>query len=79
MKDFLGRTLAVGDSVVFMRPNYRELVLGRIESFTPKNVRVLTGKGTNWQGKIDTLLQSSTQLVKVDGPALTMYLVKNSG
>lgn len=78
MKDLLGRKLEVGDSVIFIRPHYRELVLGRIDSFTAQKVRVLTGLGS-WNNKPNTLLQAPTQLAKVDGPALTMYLVKNSG
>lgn len=78
MKDLLGRKLEVGDSVIFIRPSYRELVLGRVDSFTAQKVRVLTGLD-NWNSKPHTLLQSPTQLAKVDGPALTMYLIKNSG
>lgn len=75
MEDFLKRPLAVGDSVVFITPSYRSFTLGRIESFTAKKVRVLTGS-RSWDNKPQTLLQDSDQLVKVDGPDLTMYMLK---
>ena len=40
MKDFFGQELTIGDWVAFTRPNYRDLVVGRIISFTPKKVHV---------------------------------------
>ena len=34
MKDFLGAELAVGDTVAFPRPKYRELVRGTVKKIT---------------------------------------------
>lgn len=75
MKDFLKRTLEVGDSVVFITPNYRDFTLGRIHSFTPKKVRVIKGHCKH-TGAPEITVQDSVNLVKVDGPELTMYLLK---
>lgn len=71
-RDFLGRELAVDDFVVFMRQHYRELKLGRIKTFTK------TGKPrvcwqTNWGEQ--ELLQEGSQVVKVEGPDLTAFLL----
>ena len=41
MKDFFGQELAVGDYVAFEEPKYRNLILGVIVGFTPKQVRLL--------------------------------------
>lgn len=72
-KDFLGRNLEINDSVIFITKGYRDYTLGRIQSFTPKNVRVAY---KNQYGDLDSLIQDESQLVKVDGPDLTMYLLK---
>ena len=73
--DFLKRPLEVGDSVIFITKGYRDYTLGRVDSFTPKKVRVLKGycKYTN---EPEFIIQDPEQLVKVDGPDLTMYLLK---
>ena len=71
-RDFLGRELAVDDFVIFMRQGYRELKLGKIKSFTK------TGKPrVCWQTKWgeSELLQDGTQVVKVEGPDLTAFLL----
>lgn len=76
-KDFLGRPLEIGDSVVAMAPGYRHFVLARVVAFTPKNVRV--GYQNTWNyrsGMYMELLQDSNQLVRVDGPDLTAYLMQ---
>ena len=61
MKDFLGKELQIGDSVVVVVPNYREFVLEQVVAFTPKKVRVVYD---NRDGKQD-LIQDPYQLVKV--------------
>ena len=61
MKDFLGKELQIGDSVVVVVPNYREFVLAQVVAFTPKKVRVVY---ENRDGKQD-LIQDPHQLVKV--------------
>jgi hypothetical protein len=74
MKDFIGIELAESDFVAAMRPNYRELVLGRIVSFTPNKVRV--EYRLHFGNGLDTHLYDSTDLVKLDGPHLTAKLLK---
>jgi len=59
MKDFLGKELQIGDSVVVVVPNYREFVLAQIVAFTPKKVRVVY---EDRYGKQD-LIQDPHQLV----------------
>lgn len=78
MKDFLGRDLEIGDSVVIIAPGYRDLVLARIMKFTAKQVKVSYMNTWNFgkPGRYAELLQYPSQLVKVDGPDLTMYLLK---
>lgn len=71
-KDYLGRDLAVDDFVIFMRQSYRELKLGKISRFTK------TGKPyVSWQTKYGQreLLQNGNQVVKVEGPDLTAFLL----
>lgn len=38
--DFFNQPLSIGDEVAFERPEYRELVLGKIVGFTPKFINV---------------------------------------
>lgn len=40
MKDFFGNELRVGDEVAFCEPGYRNLIIGKIQHFTPQKVRV---------------------------------------
>ena len=40
MKDFFGKEVEIGDTVVFIEPKYHNLILGKIMRFTPKGVRV---------------------------------------
>jgi hypothetical protein len=71
-KDYLLRTLEIGDFVVYMRQNYREMNLARIYAFTASGkVRIRWG-----DYQCQTLLQEGSQLVKVEGPDLTMFLLK---
>lgn len=39
-KDFFGNELAIGDTVAFCRPQYRDLVSGTVIQFTAQQVRV---------------------------------------
>jgi hypothetical protein len=80
MKDFLGHNLEIGDYVIMIAPQYRELALGKINAFTPKKVSI-----NNWILRDSLLsidpaeyntLQSPKQLLKVDGPMLTAYILK---
>ena len=77
MKDFLGRDLELGDSVIVIAPGYRHFVLARVIAFTPKQVRVSFMNTWNFSdGYYTELLQGPSQLTKVDGPDLTAYLLK---
>lgn len=40
MKDFLGNELNVGDKVVYVRRNYRDLATGEVVSIGPKKVTI---------------------------------------
>ena len=77
MKDFIGRELDMGDSVIIISPKYRQLVLARIIAFTPKQVRVAYRNTWNYgkEGMYMELLQWPDQLTKVDGPDLTVHLL----
>ena len=78
MKDFLGIELALGDSVIIIAPSYRHFVLARVIKFTPKQVRVAFMNTWNFAkpGHYTELLQSPSQLTKIDGPDLTAYLLR---
>lgn len=71
-KDYLMRPLEVGDHVIYMEQHYRRMRLARIYAFTASGkVRIRWGD-LKWQ----TLLQSGDQLVKVEGPDLTAFLLQ---
>ncbi len=40
MKDFLGKELEVGDSVIYIEPGYKNLTKGKILKITDKRVRI---------------------------------------
>jgi hypothetical protein len=40
VRDYFGNELAVGDTVAFCEPGYRNLITGQILNFTPQKVRV---------------------------------------
>ena len=70
MQDFLKRELAIGDSVLMISDHSRTFKLGRIAKFTPSGTRAHVAINNYIK------LQHSEQLVKVDGPDLTAYLLK---
>ena len=72
--DFLGIELAVGDFVAAIRPNYRELVLGKIVKLTPKKVQV--EYRLHYGNNTDMHLYWPNDLVKLQGPHLTVKLIK---
>ena len=66
------RPLEVGDHVIYMMQNYRRMRLARIYAITDSGkVRIRWGD-KDWQ----TLLQTGDQLVKVEGPDLTAFLLQ---
>lgn len=78
MKDFLGRPLELDDSVIFITPGYRDYTLGRVIKFTAQKVRVAYQRHKN-SDSVSDIIQHSSQLIKVDGPELTMFLLKGKG
>lgn len=74
MKDFMGFELNVDDWVAAIRPNYRELVLGKVVAITPKKVRV--EYRLHYGSSTDTHLYDSSTVVKLEGPHLTKMLLK---
>ena len=73
MEDFLKRKLDIGDSVVFIPPYSKTMTLGRVVAFSPKMVRVVYRA---WKDQEREVSRKPGELVKVDGPDLTMYLLK---
>jgi hypothetical protein len=71
-KDYLFRPLEINDHVVFMEQGYRNLKLGKIYAFTASGKARIRWGEHKWQ----TLLQEGSQLVKVEGPDLTAFLLQ---
>ena len=74
-KDKLGRALAVGDAVCY--PSHNSLELGTVKKLNPKMVKVYEAGRAN-----STWYSGSNKypgdLVKVDGPEVTMYLLRKN-
>lgn len=69
-KDILGQPLEVGDAVVF--PSSNSMYVGTVTKLNPKMVKVKrVGAKTKW-GEIN---KYPTDLAKVSGPEVTMYLL----
>jgi hypothetical protein len=73
MEDFLKRKLNIGDSVIFIPPYSKTMTLGRVVAFSPKMVRVVYH---GWRNEEHESSRYPKELVRVDGPDLTMYLLK---
>jgi hypothetical protein len=69
-KDFLGRTLALGDRVIMMAQHSREFRLAQVIKLTPKKVKVAWAE-YDWA----TYTTESQRFVRVEGPDLTWYLL----
>lgn len=67
MKDFLGRDLKVGDEVVFVQLDYRNLLKGKIKSMTAKTILIGHAK-TNVCSK--ETKQTPAQVVKIMPPVM---------
>ena len=74
-KDKLGRTLAVGDVVCY--PQNNGLDLGTVKKLNPKMVTVweASARPNRWY---TGSRKYSEDLIKVEGPEVTMYLLKLS-
>ena len=69
-KDKLGRSLAVGDCVAYPDGN-NTLRIGLIDKLNPKMIRVKEFKKTYTSNKYPH------EAVKLEGPDITMYILKN--
>lgn len=71
-RDKLGRLLKIGDCVAY--PAYNSLSIGLVKKLNPKMVGVSgLGKRSSAKNKYPA------DLVLLDGPEVTMYLIKSSG
>jgi hypothetical protein len=70
-KDKLGRLLKVGDFVAF--PDRNSLEVGVVKKLNPKMIGVGRIKSKYSQNKYPE------DIVRLDGPEVSMYLLKNSG
>ena len=68
-RDILNRVLAVGDYVAY--PDSNTMKMGKIDKLNQKMVRVTTGK--EWRSTVNKYPKDT---VKLDGPDLTMFLLK---
>ena len=74
-RDKLGKLLAIGDAVCY--PCQNSLELGTVKKLNPKMVKVFEAGRTNskWYTGSNKYPQD---LVKIEGPEVTMYLLKKS-
>ena len=73
-RDKLDQVLSVGDVVCY--PSHNSLELGTVKKLNPKMVKVWEiGKHSKWYTGSN---RYPSDLVKVEGPEVTIYLLKNS-
>lgn len=58
--DFLGKELNIGDNVVFVQINYRNLLKGTIKTMAPKSVLISHGYENNSETR-----QRYEQIIKI--------------
>jgi hypothetical protein len=73
--DKLGRELNMGDCVVY--PQSNSMIIGTVVKFTPKMITVKMIASGGWRGW--ETRKYSSDVIKIEGPEVTMYLIKNSG
>jgi hypothetical protein len=73
--DKLGRNLEMGDCVVY--PQSNSMMIGTVIKFTPKMITVKTINSGGWRGW--ETRKYSSDVIKIEGPEVTMYLIKNAG
>lgn len=71
-RDKMGQSLALGDCVVY--PQGNTLIVGVVRKFNPKMIGV-TRIDHSWARESN---KYPTDIVKVKGPEVTMYLLKAS-
>lgn len=69
-KDILGNTIKVGDTVVY--PYHNNLKIASVVKLNPKMINVVA------VGRIYPDRKYPTDLLVVDDPKITMYLLKNN-
>jgi hypothetical protein len=74
-RDKLGRVLAVGDAVCY--PSHNSLELGTVKKLNPKMVKVWEAghSASRWYTGSN---KYPSDLVKVEGAEVTMYLLKKN-
>lgn len=74
-KDKFGRVLSVGDAVVY--PSHNSLELGTVKKLNPKMVKVWEAgrPAGRWYTGVNKYPED---LVKVDGPEITMFLLRKN-
>lgn len=63
-KDILGKPLEIGEYVFVTRKNYRDIVIARVISFTPKQVRVVYN--ANWTGNLYPEVYLTGEVIKIE-------------
>jgi hypothetical protein len=69
-RDIFGKEILLGTNVVFCQNN--SLMIGEIVKINPKMIRVTP------VGNRSSYLKYPSDTVVVDGPTVTMYILKNS-
>ena len=72
-KDILGNVLKLGDSVVY--PDHNRIKIGTVLKLTPKMVNV-KAISRSWKKTPDR--KYPKELLVINDPKLTMYILKNS-
>lgn len=74
--DKLGQTINVGDCVIW--PNHNSLEIGLVVKINPKMVKVKRIEPPKrWQPT--TWNKYPKDIVKLEGPLVSLYIIKNSG
>ena len=75
-KDKLGQEISAGDCVVW--PNYNSLENGLVVKINPKMVKVKRIEPPKrWEST--TWNKYPKDIVKLEGPLVSLYIIKNSG
>lgn len=72
-KDYLGQALTVGDAVIIIAKGYRELRLATVTGETPQYIYV--EYQPYLRGDKEKMRQLPTQVIKVEGPHVTMHVL----
>lgn len=74
-RDMLGRSLKIGDCVAYPKSNH--MIIGTIKSMATKMATVvMVGAKMRWDH--EGVRKYPHDLVLLNGPEVTMYLIKNS-